>query len=78
LYYLFSTFAAIAGPNINGWVIQLSGSNYSATMLAAPFFMIIALIMMMGVKRGEALPQPEAPSEGASTQPRVAENVPPG
>jgi MFS family permease len=78
LYYLFSTFAAIAGPNINGWVIQLSGSNYSATMLAAPFFMIIALIMMMGVKRGEALPQPEAPGEGAGTQPRVVENVPPG
>jgi MFS family permease len=78
LYYLFSTFAAIAGPNINGWVIQLSGSNYSATMLAAPFFMIIALIMMMGVKRGEALPQAEALGEGARTQPRVAENVPPG
>ena len=25
LYYLFSTLAAIAGPNINGWLIQLSG-----------------------------------------------------
>jgi MFS family permease len=27
LYYLFSTLAAIAGPNINGWIIQLSGKN---------------------------------------------------
>jgi maltose/moltooligosaccharide transporter len=60
LYYLFSTFAAIVGPNINGLIIQASGSNYSATMLAAPFFMIIALFLMLGVKRGEAQPQPSA------------------
>jgi Na+/melibiose symporter-like transporter len=78
LYYLFSTFAAIAGPNINGWVIQLSGSNYSATMLAAPLFMILAFIMMMGVKRGEALPQPHALDEAVGTLPGVVENVPPG
>jgi Na+/melibiose symporter-like transporter len=57
LYYLFSTFAAIVGPNINGWIIQLTGNNYSATMLAAPFFMILAFIMMVGVHRGEAAPQ---------------------
>ncbi len=54
LYYLFSTLAAIAGPNINGWIIQLSGNNYSLTMAAAPIFMGIALIMMLGVRRGEA------------------------
>jgi MFS family permease len=54
LYYLFSTFAAIAGPNINGWIIQLSGNDYSTTMLAAPFFMIMAFIMMLGVRRGES------------------------
>jgi maltose/moltooligosaccharide transporter len=60
LYYLFSTFAAIVGPNINGLIIQASGSTYSATMLAAPFFMIIALFLMLGVKRGEAQPQPSA------------------
>ena len=59
LYYLFSTFAAIAGPNINGWVIQLSGNNYSTTMLAAPIFMVLALLMMIGVRRGEATAQPE-------------------
>ena len=58
LYYLFSTLAAIAGPNLNGLIIQLSGSNYSTTMIAAPIFMILAFIMMMGVKRGEAAPPP--------------------
>jgi maltose/moltooligosaccharide transporter len=54
LYYLFSTLAAIAGPNVNGWLIQLSGLNYNATMLLAPFFMVVAFVMMFGVRRGEA------------------------
>lgn len=54
LYYLASTLAAIAGPNINGWIIQLTGSNYGNIMLSAPLFMVLALIMMLGVRRGEA------------------------
>jgi MFS family permease len=54
LYYLFSTLSAIAGPNINGWIIELTGNNYNMVMLIAPFFLAIALIMMWGVKRGEA------------------------
>ena len=57
LYYLFSTLAAIAGPNINGWIIQLSGKNYATTMIAAPIFMLFALLMMIGVRRGEATTQ---------------------
>ncbi len=58
LYYLFSTLAAIAGPNINGLVIQFSGNDYSTTMIAAPFFMLLAFIMMFRVRRGEAVVQP--------------------
>lgn len=54
LYYLFSTLAAIAGPNVNGWVIQLSSDNYNTIMLVAPIFMVVALVLMLGVKRGEA------------------------
>lgn len=54
LYYLFSTMAAILGPNLNGIIIQLSGSNYALVMLFGPIFMLLALIMMLGVKRGEA------------------------
>jgi maltose/moltooligosaccharide transporter len=54
LYYLFSTLAAIAGPNINGWIIQLSGSNYNSIMVVAPIFMVCALVLMWGVRRGEA------------------------
>lgn len=55
LYYLFSTLSAIAGPNVNGWIIQLTGSNYNSIMIVAPIFMAVALVMMVGVKRGEAV-----------------------
>ena len=55
LYYLFSTLSAIAGPNVNGWIIQLTGKNYNNIMIVAPIFMVVALAMMLGVKRGEAV-----------------------
>jgi MFS family permease len=54
LYYLFSTLAAIAGPNINGWIIEFTGNNYNSSMLLAPLFFALAFIMMLGVQRGEA------------------------
>jgi maltose/moltooligosaccharide transporter len=55
LYYLFSTFSAIIGPNVNGWAIQLAGNNYNIIMLIAPAFMLVALWLMLGVKQGEAI-----------------------
>jgi len=60
LYYLFSTFSAIVGPNVNGWIISLTGRNYNAVMIVAPIFMVLALVMMIGVKRGEAVMPPTA------------------
>ena len=54
LYYLFSTLSAIVGPNLNGWIVQLSGSNYNAMMFVSPLFLVVALVLMLGVKRGEA------------------------
>jgi MFS family permease len=54
LYYLFSTLSAIVGPNVNGWIIQLTSGNYNNVRLFAPIFMIIALVLMWGVRRGEA------------------------
>ncbi len=55
LYYLFSTLSAIVGPNSNGWIIQLTGNNYNSIMLVAPVFMAVALGLMLGVRRGEAV-----------------------
>jgi MFS family permease len=57
LYYLFSTLSAIAGPNLNGWIVQLTGNNYNAIMIVAPFFMLVALVLIAGVRRGEAVLQ---------------------
>jgi MFS family permease len=54
LYYLFSTMAAILGPNINGWLVELAGRDYSVIMYIGPVFMALALVMMVGVRRGEA------------------------
>jgi maltose/moltooligosaccharide transporter len=54
LYYLFSTFSAIVGPNFNGLLVTLSGGRYNTIMLTSPLFLIVALILMLGVKKGEA------------------------
>jgi len=54
LYYLFSTLSAIVGPNVNGWAVQLTGKNYNAVMIIAPIFMLVAFVLMIGVRRGEA------------------------
>ena len=56
LYYLFSTLSAIVGPNVNGWIIQLTSGNYNNIMLFAPIFMVVALVLMWGVRRGESKP----------------------
>jgi len=54
LYYLFSTLAAIAGPNINGWIVKLTGNNYSSIFIIGPIFMVAALVSILGMKSGEA------------------------
>ncbi len=53
LYYLFSTLSAIAGPNINGVLIQITNNNYNSIMILSPLFLIIAFLLMLGVTRGE-------------------------
>ncbi|HSG45230.1 MAG TPA: MFS transporter [Anaerolineales bacterium] len=54
LYYLFSTLSAVVGPISNGIAIELTNNNYNIIMALAPFFFGIALILMLGVRRGEA------------------------
>jgi len=54
LYYLFSTFAAILGPIINGFIIKMTGNNYGTIMILGPIFFVLAFVSMLGVRRGEA------------------------
>jgi MFS family permease len=55
LYYLFSTLSAIFGPISNGIAIELTNNNYNIIMAIAPVFFAIAFVMMLGVRRGEAM-----------------------
>jgi maltose/moltooligosaccharide transporter len=55
LYYLFSTLSAIVGPILNGVAIQLTGNNFNIVMILAPISMLVALWLILGVKRGEAV-----------------------
>jgi maltose/moltooligosaccharide transporter len=58
LYYLASTLSAIIGPSLFGWVIEAAGNNYNLIMLAAPLCAGAALLLIRGVKRGEAVSLP--------------------
>lgn len=52
LYYLVTSLAAIVGPNVNGWVVQLS-RNYNTVMIISPLFLVLALYFLAGVHKGE-------------------------
>jgi MFS-type transporter involved in bile tolerance (Atg22 family) len=58
LYYLFSTLAAIIGPNVNGWIVKLAGNDYATIFIIGPIFMVAALISILGMKSGEAKSEP--------------------
>lgn len=69
LYYFASMSAAIVGPVLNGFIIDLSGSNYNSIFFVTPFFFALAIVCMVMVTRGEAHP---AESPVASSQSPVA------
>jgi MFS family permease len=54
LYYISGTSAAIAGPILNGWIIDATGKNYNTIFWVAPIFMLVAMACMWFVTRGEA------------------------
>jgi Na+/melibiose symporter-like transporter len=63
LYYFHSQLAATLGPVFFGWTIQWAHNDYRLMMVIAPFFFLLAFLMMIGVRKGEA-----------DTAPEVAEN----
>lgn len=54
LYYVAGTLAAVVGPILNGWVIDLTGRNYNTIFVVAPAFFVLATLCMLGVTKGEA------------------------
>jgi MFS-type transporter involved in bile tolerance (Atg22 family) len=54
LYYFASQTAAILGPVAFGGIIEVGGNDYRLMMLLSPIFLVLAFMMMLGVRRGEA------------------------
>jgi MFS family permease len=53
VYFVATTLAATAGPILNGWLIDLSGRNYSLIFLIGPVFFLFSFFCMLGVSHGE-------------------------
>ncbi len=55
LYYLSSQSSAIAGPIMAGQIIEIFDNNYGVGFIYGSITLLIALLLMLPVKRGEAL-----------------------
>ena len=54
LYYFASNVAAVAGPQVVGFLIDLSGGNYRIMFVFAAIFMALAGVFMLRVKEQRA------------------------
>lgn len=53
LYYLASNIAAVAGPQVVGFLIDASGENYRTMWLFGAVFMVLAGVLMFRVREAE-------------------------
>ena len=54
LYYIASQLASVAGPTINGYIVEWGGGDYNLIFVATPVFYALAILCMLRVTRGEA------------------------
>ena len=54
LYYIASQLAAVAGPTINGYIVEWFGGDYNMIFVVTPAFFALAILCMLGVTKGEA------------------------
>ena len=54
LYYIASQLAAILGPAIIGWVVDMAGGDFRKLFVVVPIFFGFAIIAMLFVTQGEA------------------------
>jgi MFS family permease len=54
LYYIASQLAAVAGPIINGHIVEWGGGDYNLIFVVTPAFFLLAILCMLGVTQGEA------------------------
>ena len=56
LYYFASNVAAVAGPQLVGVLIDVTGRNYRTMFAFAAFFMVLAGLAMLRVREKQAVP----------------------
>jgi len=66
LLTIVSTLSNIIGPNIGGWVVELSGNDYNMIWWLVAGSFILATIFMLPVTHGEA--RKEAVGSSSSTE----------
>jgi MFS family permease len=54
LYYFASQLAAVAGPTINGYIVEWGGGDYNLIFSVTPAFFVLAILCTLGVTQGEA------------------------
>jgi MFS family permease len=59
LYYLAASVAAIAGPQLVGVLIDVTGGGYRIMFAFSALFMFLAGLLMLRVKEKKASPPPE-------------------
>jgi maltose/moltooligosaccharide transporter len=57
LYYFSSQLAAVLGPTLGGLLVQVMGAQYRWLWIFSTVFMVLAWVVMMGVKQGKAVPE---------------------
>jgi maltose/moltooligosaccharide transporter len=57
LYYLASNIAAVAGPQVVGILIELTGNNFRIMFVFGAIFMLLAGVCMLRVKEATQLPK---------------------
>lgn len=62
LYYFASNIAAVAGPQVVGILIDVTGDNYRIMFTFSAFFMVMAGLLMMRVREKRLVPVP-APAD---------------
>jgi maltose/moltooligosaccharide transporter len=55
LYYFSSQFAAVLGPTLGGLLVQAMGTQYRWLWVFSAVFMVLAWVIMMGVKRTQTV-----------------------
>jgi MFS family permease len=65
LYYLASNLAAVAGPQVVGVIIDLTGGNYRTMFAFSTIFFLLAGIFMWRVRENLPVAQP-SPSLGSA------------